>query len=69
MFAVAVVTLMKKARKKPMTKWLIAYRVKDSDKWMKYCYANTQRAIPLAIEKLFGSIQNIETIQIKKIIV
>ena len=52
-----------------MTKWLIAYRVKDSDKWMKYCYANTQRAIPLAIEKLFGSIQNIETIQIKKIIV
>lgn len=52
-----------------MTKWLIAYRIKDSDKWMKYCYSNTQRAIPLAIEKLFATIQNIETIQIKKIIV
>ena len=52
-----------------MSKWLIAYKTKDSDKWMKYCYSNTQRAIPLAIEKLFSTIQNIETIQIKKVVV
>ena len=52
-----------------MTKWLIAYKRKDSDKWYKYCYANAQKAIPLAIEKMFASVQNIETIQIKKVVV
>ena len=67
MFAVVVVILTKKARKKPMTKWLIAYRLKDSDKWMKFCYANAQRAIPVAIERMFATVQNIETIQIKKV--
>lgn len=50
-----------------MTKWLIAYRLKDSDKWMKFCYANAQRAIPVAIERMFATVQNIETIQIKKV--
>jgi len=52
-----------------MTKWLIAYRRKGEEKWYKYCYANSQVAIPRAIEKLFASTQNIETIQIKKVVV
>lgn len=52
-----------------MTKWLIAYRRKDSDKWYKYCYANTQAAVVKGIEKMYASIDNIECVQIKKVVV
>jgi hypothetical protein len=52
-----------------MTKWLIIYRKKGEEKCYKYCYVNTQAGIPRAIEKLFENTTNIETIQIKKVVV
>ena len=52
-----------------MTKWLIAYRKKDSDKWYKFCYASTQMAVSKGIEKMFATVNNIECIQVKKVVV
>ena len=52
-----------------MTKWLVIYKRKDEEKTYKFCYVNTQKAIPLALERLFATEKNIETIQIKKVVV
>ena len=51
-----------------MTKWLVIYKRKGEEKTYKFCYVNTQKAIPLALEKLFATEKNIEVIQIKKVI-
>jgi hypothetical protein len=52
-----------------MTKWLVIYKKQGEEKTYKFCYVNTQKAIPLALEKLFATERNIETIQIKKVVV
>ena len=52
-----------------VTKWLVIYKKQGEEKTYKFCYVNTQKAIPIALEKLFATERNIETIQIKKVVV
>lgn len=52
-----------------MTKYLVIYKRLNEDKTYKFCYVNTQKAIPRALEKLFAEEKNIETVQIKRVIV
>ena len=51
-----------------MTKYIIAYKKIGEDKWHKFSVCSSQKEIPNKIEYLYTAINNIEKVQIQRII-
>ena len=51
-----------------MTKYIVAYKRENEDKWYKYAVVSTQAKAAQAVADLFQVISKVEKIQIQKVI-